>query len=504
MPASIALPLRIDRGSAAPYQAQIVDQIKQFILDGLLKPGDRLPSLAEMARALDVSKNTVLGAFDKLDSAGLIRGERGRGFFVAADCNTFVASPPALPATPVQRHPAKEPASDWLCQESGVHIAPPTKPIRHDFKVGRPSPNAFPYRLWSRLSGELLRHAPGRQSMTEYAPACGLWALRMHIADYLGAAKAIRVEPEQVIVVAGIQEALSLLAAHFLTPDSAAIAEAPCYSGFYNLLKLHRARIFCVGVDNEGLCTDALPAQPAQLAYVTPSHQYPLGYTLSMKRRRALLAWAEKSGAYIVEDDYDGDFRYEEAPLPSLMALDGRSVIHLGTFSKVLGPGLRLGYMVCPPDLVEDMTRRKALLNNGCPSLDQAVMAHFFENNDYARHLHGLRKRYREQRDCLIAGLSTLFGKDCAISGKRAGMHIALHLPPHVSSAHEIVRAALHRGVRVYTLVESACAVETCAALNECVLLLGYAALEPGSIEDAIARLAGIADSAPADVTPIV
>ncbi len=502
MPTSIALPLRIDRGSAVPYQAQIVEQIEQFILHGLLKPGDRLPSLAEMARTLGVSKNTVLGAFDKLDAAGFIHGERGRGFFVAADCGTLAAGTPAPPAAPARRNRTQAPAPDWLCRDSGVHIAPPPRPIRHDFKVGRPSPNAFPYRLWSRLSGELLRHAPGRQSMTEYAPACGLWALRMHIADYLGAAKAIRVEPEQVIVVAGIQEALSLLAARFLTPGSVAVAEAPCYSGFYNLLELHRARICCVGVDGEGLCTDALPAQPAQLAYVTPAHQYPLGYTLSMARRRALLAWAEKSGAYIVEDDYDGDFRYEEAPLPSLMALDGRNVIHLGTFSKILGPGLRLGYMVCPPDLVEDMTRRKALLNNGCPSLDQAVMAHFFENNDYARHLHGLRKRYREQRDCLIAGLSALYGSDYAISGEHAGMHIALHLPPHAPPAREIVRAALHRGVRLYTLAESACAMETCAALNERVLLLGYAALEPGCIEDAIARLAGIADPASTNIAP--
>ncbi len=496
MTTPIALPFQIDRASTVPYQAQIVDQIERFIRDGLLKPGDRLPSLAETTRALGVSKNTVLGAFDRLAGAGFIQGERGRGFFVVVDYRPLAVgileSPENSANVSIARH---SPAPDWLHGDSGVHIAPPAGPVRHDFKVGRPSADAFPYRLWSRLSGELLRHAPGRQSMTEYAPPCGLWGLRMHIADYLGAAKAIRVEPEQIIVVAGIQEALSLLAARFLDAGGVAVAEAPCYSGFYNLPELHRARIHSVGVDSEGLRTGDLPEPPARLIYVTPAHQYPLGHTLPREPRTALQAGAEKSGADLVEDDYDGDFRYEEAPLPPLMALDGRNTIHLGTFSKVLGPGLRLGYMVCPPGLVDDMTRRKALLNNGCPSLDQAVMARFFENNEYARHLHGLRKRYRAQRDCLIAGLRSLFGAEYRIGGEHAGMHIALHLPPGAPSAREIARAALRHGVRLYTLTESACSVETCAELDERVLLLGYAALETRCIEDAVARLSGAVET---------
>lgn len=492
MAQSIPLPLRIDRESGVPYQHQIADQLERFIFAGLLKPGDRLPSLVELADSLAVSKNTVLGAFDKLSEVGFIQGLRGRGFFVSADGRALTAVPPV--SAPASAQPALTP--DWLQQGSGVHIDPPAAPVRHDFKVGRPSADAFPYRLWSRLSSELLRYAPGRQSMTEYVPACGLWGLRMHIADYLGVAKAIRVEPEQVIVVAGIQEALSLLAGRFLGAGSVALAETPCYSGFYNLPELHRAKIRSVGVDDDGLRTDDLPllaASPgrrAPLVYVTPAHQYPLGYTLSLARRRALLAWAERNGAYVVEDDCDGDFRYEEAPLPSLMALGGGNVIHLGTFSKVLGPGLRLGYMVCPPDLVEEMARRKALLNNACPSLDQAVMARFFEDNNYARHLHGLRRRYREQRDCLVAGLRRLFGADCRISGEQAGMHLALHLPAWLPSARDVARTAMRCGVRVYTLSESASTVEAGSDLDDRVLLFGYAALPTASIEDALGRLA--------------
>lgn len=483
---SFSLPIEILRDGSEPYKRQIMRQVEHMILSGRLQPDDRLPSIASLVAMLRVSRNTVVGAYEGLTDTGLLRGEPGRGFYVAQAIPRASPAPIPSPAMPdaTKALPRSSQASAGLFLP-GVHAAPPRSPVTFDFKIGRPAPDAFPTKRWATLSNPLLRQM--RHAMSEYPPAEGLWGLRMQIADYLAATRALSVDPTQILIVAGVQEALHLLAAHLVHHGDRVVVESPGYAGFWNLPHLRHAVRIPVPVDADGLCTRALPHAPVQLAYTTPSHQYPLGYTMSTERRRALLDWAAQAGACVIEDDYDGDFAYDSAPPPPLMALDPARVVYIGSFSKVLGPGLRLGFMACPAWLTDAIARRKALLNHGCPWLEQAVLARLFEYGDYSRHLYRLRRRYREQRDALLAGLRDIWGTHCRISGVGTGMHVALHLPPSAPDAADIANSALARGVRLYTMDEAACS-HIPEAGNR-VLLLGYASQTVAQIREAMARL---------------
>ncbi|THF65605.1 PLP-dependent aminotransferase family protein [Pseudothauera nasutitermitis] len=479
----LSLPIQLAHDGGEPYKQQIARAIEQLIVAGRLQAGDQLPSISELMAMLKVSKNTVLAAYELLHSAGLIHSRPRGGFFVEAG-GACLAKPAELAFMPPLPPPVYAGAAR-PARAPGVHALPPAAPVRFDFKVGRPSPHAFPWQRWATLSSQLLRHAGC--AIGEYPPAEGLWGLRMQLADYLASAKALAVEPEQIVIVAGSQEALSLLVANCLDDGAEAVMETPGYTGFSHLLAQHRARSVPIPVDAEGLRTELLPERALPLAYVTPSHQYPLGHTLSLARRRQLLEWAARNGTLIVEDDYDGDFRYESVPLPPLMAMDPSRVVYLGTFSKALGPGLRLGYMVCPPALVDDIARRKALLNNACPWLEQAVMARYLESGEYSRHLHGLRKRYRSQRDALLDGLHGIWQSAGRVGGDKAGMHIAFHLPGNGPCAAEVAQRALACGVRLYTLSEAASGDGS--AGHDHTLLFGYAALGTDEIGQAMQRL---------------
>ena len=487
---SFSLPIEIVRDGSAPYKRQIMRQIEAMVVSGRLQPGDRLPSIACLLAMLHVSRNTVVGAYEGLTDAGLLRGERGRGFYVA-EAIPRTSPPPMRPPHAISATPdAPEPMPDAMrsCKRvipPGIHVAPPRCPVVFDFKIGRPAPDAFPARRWAMLSHPLLRQM--RHAISEYGPPEGLWGLRMQIADYLAATRALAVDPSQIVIVAGVQEALHLLAAQLVHHGDRVVVESPGYAGFCNLPHLQHAVQIGVPVDADGLCTHALPQGPVQLAYTTPSHQYPLGYTMSTQRRRALLDWATRAGACVIEDDYDGDFAYDCAPPAPLMAFDPMRAVYVGSFSKVLGPGLRLGFMACPPWLTDAIARRKALLNHGCPWLEQAVLARFFEYGDYSRHLYRLRRRYREQRDALLAGLHDIWGSRCEISGAGAGMHLAVHLAPGEPDAADIANRAMALGVRLYTLNDAACGYVPASGTR--VLLLGYASQNVEQIQAAMVRL---------------
>ncbi|WP_454007524.1 MocR-like pyridoxine biosynthesis transcription factor PdxR [Alcaligenes sp. Marseille-Q7550] len=481
-----SLPITLTHAHGSPYKRQIARQIETLICSGRLQDGNRLPSITRMASLLQVSKNTVMGAYDLLIDSNLIHSEPSRGFFVTAHRrgSSKSADPDFVQDGPASVH--TDPVN--LARASGVHVPPPPVPIRFDFKVGRPSVHAFPLRQFIHLSNQLLRHAGS--AMADYTPPEGLWGLRLQIADYLAATKGIKADPEHVIVTAGSQEALSLIASHFLDHNSAAVHESPGYTGFYNLLRRHGAQACPVPVDEQGLRTDLLPDAPVRLAFVTPSHQYPLGHTLSMERRRQLLEWAGRTGAIIIEDDYDGDFCSGPALPPPLAAMSPRQVIYLGSFSKTLGPGLRLGYMVCPPALARDFIERKALLNNGSPWLAQAVLARYFDEYSFARHLQVLRRRYLEQRDTLLQGLADIWGDAGTVSGQNAGMHLAFRLPDHSPGAHILANAALRHGIRLYPLAQAASRESDTADPRH--LLFGYARLECVEIRQAMKLLGAV------------
>ena len=360
----------------------------------------------------------------------------------------------------------------------------------YDFVPGRPSVDLFPVKTWRRLLQGCLSYG-GASGLSEYGDPGGLRALCTALAAHLSISRGIVADPAQILIVSGVQEGLSIAARLF--PSPTVLIENPCYRGAAMAFTAVGARLSGVAVDEEGLMTSLLTDQPAALLYVTPGHQYPTGHALSVARRQELIDWARRNGCYLVEDDYDSEFQYDGSPLQALAGMAPDCTIHLGTFSTTLGAGLRLGYVVAPPDLVDALRATKALLNNGHPWLDQAVLAEFLRSGSYATHLTRSRAHYKESRDALLSALRRHFGT-VEVSGEATGLHLLWRLPAGVPEAAKLEEVARQHHVGVYSLASAgACELGTSTAHRRSVLL-GYAGLVPKQIEQGIARLSDAVD----------
>jgi GntR family transcriptional regulator / MocR family aminotransferase len=363
-----------------------------------------------------------------------------------------------------------------------------------DFSPLAPSASLFPLKTWRRLlQGALARG--GANGLSQVGDPGGLAALRAALSHHLGAARGIAADPAQIVVLNGIREGIALTCRLFLTPQHSVVVENPVYRGAVAAFAMSGAEILPVPVDEEGLNSDALPECAATLLYVTPSHQYPTGHTLSLRRRQAIANWARRLGCYILEDDYNGDFRFEGAPLPAIAALAPDCTIHLGSFAKSLGAGLRLGYMVAPPRLADAMRATKQLLTGSLPWLDQSALAEMLRSGSYAAHLARARAYYRDSRDILLASLRRHFG-DVTVSGDGAGQHVLWQLPAGVPDAATLETLARRVRVGVYSLNAADATESPPALLTRRGLVLGYAGLTPRQIEQGIARLSDAIDDA--------
>lgn len=476
------LPLTIDRKASIPLQQQLMTGIRSSVVRGLLRPGAPVPSVRALAEQIGVSRNTVILAYERLIAEGYLSSAPGRGTFVSSllpeEC--LRASPPAVPVRGAATLP--NPAKTGLCSPG---VAAPDRPADRwaiDFRLGRPAAEAFPRDFWLEHSALLLRHA--EHHMSQYGDPAGLMELRTAIAENLLPLRGVQAKPENVVIVGGIQEALNLMAWLFLNNGDRVTVENPCYAGAYNVFVSYAATVDQVSVDEDGLDPAALPETACRLLYLTPSHQYPLGSTLALNRREAVLEWARQRSCYVLEDDYDADFRYREAPLPALAAMDASgTVVYCGTFSKSLGPGLRLGYMVCPPALTPLVTEAKALLNNGSPWLTQAVLARMIREGEFESHLRRIRALYLRRRDALVAALSPFGG---TLAGAEGGMHLTWTPPPGAANAALLEAALRAHDVKVYTLADGSVGTPGRMTAGG-PLLLGYAAVP----EDAMPRFAG-------------
>ena len=486
------LPVKLEPDSGVTLQIQLFDAIRNLILAGLIKPGEVVPSTRALSRQLGVSRNTVLIAYDRLVVEGYLESRPPTGTLVSPDLPDASVSPSMRPNAPISRSSAERQATRHPVLFKG-RAHPVANPNRHrlaiDFWVGRPDPHSFPTKSWRRRLLHNLAFASA--NLTEYGDPIGILKLRSAIADFLGPARGIKVEPDQVIVVNGSQAALNLVARLLIEKGTTVMIEQPCYQGAAFVFESYGATLRAVPVDDRGADTTHLPDEPASLAYVTPSHQYPLGVTLSLERRLKLLDWAWKTKAYLIEDDYDNDFRHNGSPLIALAGQDVHGcVIYIGTFSKSIGAGIRLGYMVVPPELVEPARVVKTLYDNGQAWLDQATLADFISSGSYNRHLRRIRRTYLSRRDCLVEALQYNFG-EVRLTGLEGGMHLAWHLPPDFPQASLIQKIAEDVGVGVYGL-------NTGAAFNfagnnwdgERILLIGYSSVTEDQIRDGIARLA--------------
>jgi GntR family transcriptional regulator/MocR family aminotransferase len=486
------LPLTIRRHALEPLQAQIADQIRQLVDKGILAPSSRVPSTRALSEQLGVSRNTVTLAYDLLIAEGILEVESSAGTMVSRQppaafrrVTTSSRGPGEPEAPTASRHPVA-----FRGRGPRVYDALAGRLV-YDFRMGQPDPALFPVGVWHKLISDRLARAGG--ALVRYGDPAGLRELRVAIADHLRLARGIRADADQIVIVAGCQEGLNLVARVLVTPGVRAVVENPCYEGAALVLSSYGARLVPGPVDDEGLCVDRLPGEAA-LAYVTPSHQFPLGPTLSFARRLALLDWAAKSGAYVVEDDYDSDFRYEESPLLALYALDrAEATIYLGTFSKSIGAALRLGYVVFPPALVDAAVGAKALLNNGHPWLEQAAVAEFLNSGGFERHLHRIRRRYLARRDCLLHELRSHFGRS-RVDGAEGGMHVAWHLPAGAAPAPVLQRRLADDGVGVYSLAAAPVHVVEPVSASDSVLLLGYPCLSEERIRNAVERIARALD----------
>lgn len=472
--------------SATPLYKQLYEQLRKAILTGQLASGSRLPSTRILATELAISRNTVTSAFRQLLAEGYLESRVGDGTYVAQ------ALPDELLISAAHRPEGTVLAtsSRRLSNKGAALVEMPIDVPRlygppRPFRYGAPALDKFPYELWSRLAARFWRSAP--TDLLGYRDPAGYEPLRKVITSYLRTARAVNCESEQVLIVNGIQHALDLSARILLDPDDPVWIENPCYNGVRATLGGAGVQLIPVPVDSEGLNVAAgIQRNPnARVVYVAPSNQHPLGVTMPLHRRLELLKWAQESGAWILEDDYDSEFRYTSPPLASLQGLDPHHrVIYMGSFSKVLFPALRLGYLVAPPDLVEAFTKTRAFVDRQSPIPEQVILAHFMEEGHFTRHIRRMRMLYAERQEALIesgrkylSGLIDIFPAD-------AGMHVVGWLHPPINDRRASRLAFVH-------------GIEAPALSSYCLepyhrqgLLLGYAAFNEKEISDGIQRLA--------------
>ena len=459
------LPLHLDRASALPLSRQLVRELRRAIEEERFPPGTRLPPTRTLARAFGLSRHTVLNAYDELLSEGLLRGQVGSG--------TFVSEVIRLPATPDPLGPACAPR--WLRGEHiAAQISPPSTDTRTEFRTGQPEvaplSDAAWKRAWRRVAFEAL---PG-----EYGAAAGDPELRAQIAAYLTRSRSLPCTAQDILITSGTIQGLHLVARATLAPGDTVAFEEPGYRLARQVFQERGAAVLPVAVDGDGLRVSDLPEAGAlpTLVYTTPSHQFPLGSRLSLPRRAALVAWAREHDALLIEDDYDGEFRYDAPPLPALASLDPARVVYLGTFSKVLSPALRVGYLMAPPALRGRVTELKSLMDYHTSWPVQRALVHFMASGDLDRHLRRMRRTYARKRAVLMRALSGLHGL-ARVRGLDAGFHIHLELD-RTLDAQVVADRAARRGVVVSPLAPFYVGP---AQVNG--LLLGYGGLSLEQIE---------------------
>jgi GntR family transcriptional regulator/MocR family aminotransferase len=484
MGAATSLLIRIDSGARGALQQQIYSGIRRAILDGVLEPGERLLSSRALAADLGVSRTTSLLALEQLLAEGYLTTRRGSGTFVARELPDDRPRGRVPVKARAPRHPPLSRRGEALVATRPaarrVEVGPP-----RPFRIGTPAVDLFPIRLWSQLSSRRLRSAT--PSHLDYGEAAGFLPLRQAIADHVRTARGTRCDAGQIFVVAGAQSALDLACRLLLDPGDEAWMEEPGFPGARSALVGAGARIHPVRVDGEGLDVEAgtKRAPRARLVCVTPSHQFPLGVPMSLRRRLALLQWARAADAWVLEDDYDSEFRYGAPPIPCLHGLDAEGrVVYVGSFSKTLFPSLRLGFMILPSDLRDRVLAVRVSSDVHPPLLDQAVLADFMLAGHYERHVRRMRAVYRERLEALSDAAERRCGGALRLRETRTGLHAVADLT--AADASRVFAEAAARGVEVMPLA-GYCYGRT-RAPN--ALVLGFGAARPESIEIGMERLA--------------
>jgi GntR family transcriptional regulator/MocR family aminotransferase len=454
---SLELLLPLDRDGSDALHRQLERGLRAAIRDGRLAPAASLPSSRALAAQLGVSRGIVVEAYEQLVAEGYLASVPGGATRVAR----------AAGAPSVRR----------------VEPAPPTH--EHDFRPGRPDVSEFPRAAWLRSLRHVLATAPSDR--LTYLGGAGVPELREALAAYLNRVRGTAADPADIVICSGFAQGLSLIARTLAGKGARRVAvEDPSDPEYRATIDAAGLEVIAIPVDEDGLRVDLLAATAADAVVVTAAHQYPTGAVLSPERRSALVAWAERRGAVIVEDDYDAEFRYDREPIGAIQGLRPERVVYAGTASKILAPGLRLGWLVAPPDLVERLAAAKQAADNGSPALDQLALADLLDRGELDHHLRRMRPIYRRRRDALLESLASRL-PDFRPEGASAGLHLLALLPPDLDEAAIVARAA-DVGLALSGLGPRR------TAAGPPGLIFGYGAIAEGAIDGAIERLAEIVD----------
>ncbi|MEL6469675.1 MAG: PLP-dependent aminotransferase family protein [Cyanobacteria bacterium J06623_4] len=500
----LTLDLRCDK--KRPLHRQIYEQIRTAILTGRLRAGQKLPASRQLAQSLGVSRSTVTQSYDQLIGEGYLHTQTGSGTFVCAEIpdNLLMTAPSVrfrqgcLPAPTEKTLP---PLSAYAQRIRTLELPTAPKQGLISFRYWRPDLSLFPIQQWQQL---IKRHSQDETNWMTYSTMpVGHPRLREEIATYVSQSRGVHCSPEQIVITQGTQQALGLIAQLLLEPNDTVAVEDPGYLSARKIFLSRAARLLPIPVDSEGLIIHAANGlaaqthqQPAKLVYVTPSHQFPTGAVMSLQRRLALLQWAQDTHSLIIEDDYDSEFRYAGRPVPALQGLDSASsnltnarVLYIGTFSKVMFPGLRLGYLVLSPALVPIFARAKWLCDRQCSWLHQAALADFIGQEHLSKHIRRMRTVYGQRREILIQALQECCRsfRPVAIEGDPAGLHLMAQLPLEQTnlSNRQLVERARKRGVDLFSLNRYYLQPQE----NNDRFIFGFGGLDEADIREAIARI---------------
>lgn len=479
------LALVINSALSEPLHQQIYSQLRWAILSGRLKSGQRLPASRVLAKSLGLSRTTVIQGYDQLISEGYLQTRPGAGTYVCTQLPEILLETERVEH--LHQTTAEISLSVYGQRINQAQINTSREPFEISFRYGQPALELFPVELWRKL---LSKHCRATNQWLNYAEdILGYRPLRESLAVYLQHSRAVRCTADQIIITNGSQQALSLVTQLLVNTNDSIAIEEPGYRGARHIFSASGAKLLPIPLDSDGLVVDKLMEydESPRLVYVTPSHQFPTGALLSLSRRLTLLQWAWKSGAIIIEDDYDSEYRYDGRPIPSLQGLDNHtSVLYVGTFSKVMFPSIRLGYLVLPKSLVEIFGKAKWLADRQPPTLTQYALAEFIGEGHLERHIRKMRLCYEQRRNALVQSLYKHFGEGVEILGGSAGLHVMAKLPLGFNDDEVVARAA-------------SVGVEICSAQiqyevprNTGEFVFGYTAIDEVQIEEGIHRVAKV------------
>ena len=461
------LTISLDTKRNIPLYEQIYDYIKQEIQQGKIQSGERLPSTRALSRHLEVSRSTIELAYEQLLSEGYVETQPYRGFFISQIDGLY--------------------RLEYQEEQQEIKVEEEKDQYKYDFSPNGVDLNSFPYNIWRKLSRECLQD--DHSELFRLGNPQGEEGVRNAICSYLHQARGVNCRPEQIIVGAGHDYLLMLLTA-ILGNERKVALENPTYTQAYRLFDRFSYQVCTVDMDEKGMRVDRLQESGAQIAFVMPSHQFPLGIVMPISRRMEILRWAEEEeGRYIIEDDYDSEFRYKGKPIPALQGYDrSGKVIYMGTFSKSIAPAIRMSYMVLPEKVLERYKTNCGFLSSTISRVDQMILQKFIEEGYYERHLNKSRALYKGRHDMMLNRLRTM-SESVTILGENAGLHLLLRFTGK-SSETELIQKAKSQGVKVYGLSEYCIGIqEEMQEKKEATILLGYANMKEAEITEAIELL---------------